>query len=154
VSLTELRARHDAIEAELRAIDTEAGDAALSTEQNERFDALVAERSTVSASIKSEERRAGLRADLAAKAPVRTEGGDSRDAGAPVARGVITSEPLTYSRHNNNSYFLDTARAQLRRDPEAMERLNRHAREMIVEMPAREARRAGRRRPRSPRSRA
>jgi HK97 family phage major capsid protein len=51
-------------------------------------------------------------------------------------------EPLTYQRGDNRSYFLDLARGQLRGDTEAAERINRHGREMDVEMPRREEQRA------------
>lgn len=58
------------------------------------------------------------------------------------ASGVkVTGEPLTYQRGNGQSYFLDLARAQFRNDAAAAERLQRHAQELDVEMPAREARR-------------
>jgi HK97 family phage major capsid protein len=64
VTLAELRARLDAIAGELRAIDTEAGDAALTPDQTERFDGLLAERATVETSIATEERRESARASL------------------------------------------------------------------------------------------
>lgn len=56
-----------------------------------------------------------------------------------VTRGgaKVTHEPMTYNRYNNNSYFLDIARAEIRRDREAMDRLQRHAKELEVELPAR-----------------
>jgi HK97 family phage major capsid protein len=53
----------------------------------------------------------------------------------------VTREPLTYERGSGHSYFLDLAKAQLRSDSQAAERLQRHAAELDVEMPAREARR-------------
>lgn len=53
----------------------------------------------------------------------------------------VTSEPLTYQRGNGRSYFLDLARAQIRGDNQAAERLQRHAKELEVEMPARDKRR-------------
>jgi HK97 family phage major capsid protein len=64
VTLAELRARLDAIAGELRAIDTEAGDAALTPDQTERFDGLLTERATVETSIATEERRETARASL------------------------------------------------------------------------------------------
>jgi HK97 family phage major capsid protein len=72
VTLTELRARHDAIAGELRAIDTEAGDAALTAEQTERFDGLLAERAQVETGIATEERREATRSSLSAT-PTRVE---------------------------------------------------------------------------------
>jgi HK97 family phage major capsid protein len=72
VTLAELRARLDAIAGELRAIDTEAGDAALTADQTERFDGLLAERATVETSIATEERREATRSSLTAT-PARVE---------------------------------------------------------------------------------
>jgi HK97 family phage major capsid protein len=72
VTLAELRARFDAIAGELRAIDTEAGDAALTPDQTERFDGLLAERKGLTEQIVTEERREDTRATLAA-APARVE---------------------------------------------------------------------------------
>lgn len=57
---------------------------------------------------------------------------------------VVVSEPMTYARRSGNSYFHDLARAQLRADQGAAERLQRHAAELRVELPAREARREAR----------
>lgn len=67
---------------------------------------------------------------------------------APAARGVggavVTNEPQMYGRYSGRSYFHDLARAQVRNDRGAAERLERHAQELRVELPAREARRAAR----------
>ncbi|MGI5232867.1 phage major capsid protein [Actinoallomurus sp. CA-142502] len=69
-------------------------------------------------------------------------GQDKPGTEARRASGVkVTREPLTYERGNGHSYFLDLAKAQLRNDAGAAERLQRHAAELDVEMPAREARR-------------
>lgn len=84
---------------------------------------------------------------------------DRRAKAAKAARklaagdGVITSEPLTYRKDNslNVSYFADLAVAHLPQAQSHMvhynhkgsqERLQRHAREMEIEMPKREAARA------------
>jgi HK97 family phage major capsid protein len=72
VTLAELRARLDAIAGELRAIDTEAGDAALTADQTERFDGLLAERAQVETGIATEERREATRSSLTAT-PARVE---------------------------------------------------------------------------------
>jgi len=62
-------------------------------------------------------------------------------------RAVITSEPRTYGPGTRSSYFLDLARAQLNMGdgdggPEqARARLQRHSKELEVDLPAREARR-------------
>lgn len=55
--------------------------------------------------------------------------------------GATVNEPMTYSRHSGRSYFHDLARSSFRADHEATERLQRHAAELRVEMPARERRR-------------
>ncbi|MGW1892140.1 phage major capsid protein [Streptomyces sp. NPDC002004] len=56
----------------------------------------------------------------------------------------VTAEPLTYQRGSSHSYFIDLANSTLFNNGEARERLNRHGREMDVEMPKREKRRAER----------
>lgn len=61
-----------------------------------------------------------------------------------VGGAVVLSEPMVYGRRSGNSYFHDMARAQLRADQGAAERLQRHAAELRVELPAREARREAR----------
>jgi len=63
---------------------------------------------------------------------------------------VVTNEPMTYGRYARDaagkpvSYFHDLARAQLRGDYDAQQRLERHGAELRVELPAREARRDAR----------
>lgn len=55
---------------------------------------------------------------------------------------TVRSEPLTYLRQNRRvSYFRDLGLAYVGNDPEARQRLDRHGREMDVELPKREARR-------------
>lgn len=63
--------------------------------------------------------------------------GERRERGG----AVVTSEPMTYTRRGSHSYFHDLARANLRQDHVAAERLQRHAAELRVELPARERRR-------------
>ncbi len=67
---------------------------------------------------------------------ILAEGGQTRNQG-----GATVTEPMTYSRHSGNSYFFDLAKAHFRSDHAAQERLNRHAAELRVELPARERRR-------------
>lgn len=57
-------------------------------------------------------------------------GGDAR----------VTREPRTYERGSGQSYFLDLAREQHLGDPEASQRLRRHAREIRDDVQAREQR--------------
>jgi HK97 family phage major capsid protein len=64
----EMRARLEQIETELRGIDTAAGDAQLTDEQQTEFDRLRAERSQVAADLKRFEDRSALRTDLARSA--------------------------------------------------------------------------------------
>jgi hypothetical protein len=65
----------------------------------------------------------------------------------PVGGAQIISEPRAYGRDQRHSYFLDLARDQLGRGDgdggvqAARERLRRHAQELSVEMPKREANR-------------
>jgi HK97 family phage major capsid protein len=60
---------------------------------------------------------------------------------------VVLSEPRTYGEGTRSSYFLDLARVQLNQGDgdggvsAARERLERHGKELDVELPAREARR-------------
>ncbi|GLZ36219.1 hypothetical protein Lesp02_84060 [Lentzea sp. NBRC 105346] len=66
------------------------------------------------------------------------------------APAVVTYEQTTYHRGSRHSYFLDLARAAVGQGDAdggvdgARERLQRHGKEMDVELPAREARRAQR----------
>lgn len=77
------------------------------------------------------------RAQNAATARVQTgQTGEPRTGGA-----VVTSEPQVYGRGSGRSYFHDLALGQIRRDPEALSRLDRHGAELRVELPARERRR-------------
>lgn len=72
---------------------------------------------------------------------LRAKYGQERPDGPERRAGLQVTEPLTYERGGPHSYFLDLARAQFRSDAGAAERLQRHAAELRVEMPAREKRR-------------
>lgn len=81
-----------------------------------------------------DERRSDVAGQILANAG---QAGERRSGGARV-----TSEPMTYNRHNQTtSYFMDLARSSMRNDTEAAARLQRHAQELDVELPAREKRR-------------
>lgn len=70
-----------------------------------------------------------------------------RQAGGPTpGPAIIGEEPQIYGRGSGNSYFHDLTTSTLRGDTDALGRLRRHAQELDVEMPAREARREARRR--------
>jgi hypothetical protein len=79
-----------------------------------------------------------------ADADVQRLNGDD-PAGRPPAR--VSSEPRTYGEGTRSSYFLDLARVQMGQGDgdggvaAARDRLARHAKELEVELPAREARR-------------
>jgi HK97 family phage major capsid protein len=79
-------------------------------------------------------------------ASARAQAGQTGPATTGGAR--VTSEPRAYGRQFRHSYFLDLARDQLGRGDgdggvqAARQRLQRHAQELTVELPAREARRA------------
>lgn len=76
-----------------------------------------------------------------AAAAARAQSGQT---GPRTGGAVITSEPQMYGRGSGRSYFHDLALGTVRRDPAALERLTRHAAELRVELPAREARRNAR----------
>jgi HK97 family phage major capsid protein len=107
----------------------------LTEEERGRFDALeteIREIDTRCAELDEQEKRDAAAAEMAKRYKLAQPGDGVR------------SEPLTYQRGNGSSYFLDLARAQFRQDGDAGARLASHAREMDVEMPAREKRRAER----------
>lgn len=95
MNLEQLRARLAEIFDELRAIDTDAGDAVLTPEQQERFDALVAERAQREGEVAAIERRNEQRAAIAALPQARgaMEGGDgARNAGPQI---LIREDPFS-----------------------------------------------------------
>jgi hypothetical protein len=106
------------------------------TEARGRVTALDDQIAAMSEQIKGledDEKRGAAAASILAAAG---QTGQQRSGGA-----VVASEPMTYARGNGQSYFLDMARAQVRNDAEARSRLERHAAELRVELPKREARR-------------
>lgn len=110
------RTRFDEARAKVTALDTDIEDV----------------RTRISDAEADEKRNAEAAGLLAAAGQT----GERRSGGA-----VVTSEPTTYARHGQNSYFLDLARAQIRGEAAALHRLQRHAKELEVELPARERRR-------------
>jgi HK97 family phage major capsid protein len=143
IKLAEQRA---ALSKEMRAVlevATAAGRTELLADEQSKYDEkrgelvkLDGQIDTVQTRVKDledDERRADTAAGILAAAG---QTGDRRSGGA-----VVTSEPMTYSRHSGHSYFHDMARAQFRADHTAQERLNRHAAELRVELPEREKRR-------------
>ncbi len=89
------------------------------------------------AELEEVEKRGQTVAELAAK-----YGGEQRAPGQRgVGGGVVTYEPMTYRKTGDHSYFQDLARVQFGNDTEARDRLLRHAKELDVELPARERRR-------------
>lgn len=74
----------------------------------------------------------------------RAADGDANQRHGNHDDGVITNEPTVYGRGSGNSYFLDVARRDIRGDADAITRLTRHAQELAVELPKREARRMAR----------
>jgi len=138
--LKELRARLAAIAGEIQGINDGVSAEqrlALTDDETARYQALATERTRL------EEREAQLVEEEARRA--KTAAGDQRRGTTPVA--TITSEPRVYDPAARHSYFLDMARVQLGRGDgdggvaEARARQERHARELEVELPAREARR-------------
>jgi HK97 family phage major capsid protein len=147
--LERLRQRVEAINARIRAIN-EAAEAetrnALTPEEETEYTELRAERGQLEARVTQLEDEEQRRAAAAAGASARGEGGVlvAGADGVPVGGARVLSEPTMYGRGTRQSYFLDLARYQIRGDSEAHDRLQRHAQELDVLLPAREARRAAR----------
>jgi HK97 family phage major capsid protein len=139
MNLAQMRARRTALLAELRTIldpaETESRD--LTADEATRFDALDGERRQLDTDIAAAEE--AERVDTERRARITEV---RRTSGAGVA--TIGAEPQVYGRGSRNSYFLDLARQKLNMDDGSVERLARHAAELRVELPAREARRAQR----------
>lgn len=72
------------------------------------------------------------------------QSGEHRGPARPAGGARVTREPLTYQNNGEHSYFLDLARMQLNRGDGdggvagAIARLQRHGKEMDVELPRRE----------------
>jgi HK97 family phage major capsid protein len=127
---------------EILSMPTDQLTADLTSEASQIRSELVAMRSReeqIEAQIRDEETEEARRtaAQAARVATGTTDAAGTRNSGG----AVITSEPQVYGRRSGNSYFHDMARAQFRSDHVAQERLNRHAAELRVELPARELRR-------------
>ncbi len=134
--LQKCRERLDAINAEIRGINetvTKESRTALTEAEEATYGELRTERTALEARIadlEDEEKRAAA----SARSAVTT--GNFGD-GARVL-----SEPTIYGNGSGNSYFLDLARGQIRGDTEALGRLTRHAQELDVDLPKREAKRS------------
>jgi HK97 family phage major capsid protein len=133
-----LRNKLDGVIAEARSAGRdlttdEASDLAKGTEElrslNGREDELKAQIADAEETERREQAAAASRAQVG-------QTGERRTGGA-----TVINEPQVYGRGSGNSYFHDLATAQLRADHVAQERLNRHAAELRVELPARERRR-------------
>ena len=130
--LDELRAKRNEASEKAEALVTavEARDGSMTDEERAEFDAHVADIRATDERIKSLETVHEARA-AAAKAAVDAAGGIDG----------VKSEPLTYERYAERSYYADLALAELnqgRGNPdEARARLQRHAKEMEVELEAR-----------------
>ena len=70
----------------------------------------------------------------AARAETHDTGDDTGAAGGTRAQ---VSEPVTYGPESRNSYFRDLVAADVNKDRQAMERLNRHAKDIADAMPRR-----------------
>lgn len=145
VQLVQLRERRAALRAELDGVisgarsasrdltDDEKARLAAGTEQLRKLngdeDGLNSQIREAEETEHREQVAAGARAESG-------QVGERRTGGA-----VVTSEPQVYGNGSGNSYFHDLAKAQLRADSDAAARLQRHAAELRVELPARERRR-------------
>lgn len=114
----------------------------LNSDETTNFDAKLAEVTKIDEEIaKTEARIAEVDAQEKRAAKATAVLGETGSADRQPGGAVVTSEPMTYERGNGHSYFLDLARAQLQNNAEARSRLERHATELRVELPKREARR-------------
>jgi HK97 family phage major capsid protein len=123
---TEIRAINDAAEAENRSDLTE--------EETARYEALCAERSDKEARLAQLEDEETRRA---ADAEARANLGDDDEPDDIEPRARVISEPTVYGRAAGNSYYLDLVRMQVNGDSGARTRLERHAKELDVDIPAR-----------------
>jgi HK97 family phage major capsid protein len=123
----------------LEAAEQEQRDA-LSDEETTRFDALRDEIREV------DERLTVLREELARDEEAAEQASRHQRSGTDDEREErrqrieVGEEPATYGRRSGNSFFLDIARASLRGDSEARQRLSRHGREQAAELERREKR--------------
>lgn len=93
MNLEELRARHAEIEAELRTMHETAGDAALTDEQQTRWDELDTERTQVAGQVEERARREATVRSFAAR-PQHTESGDGAREGNPGPEVMRRVEPF------------------------------------------------------------
>lgn len=128
-----VRAAFERMEAASRDLD-EAGEDADQDALTRAYETAKAEHRTATDALT----RARDLAEARANAPVEVvepeadpEAEPQERTRAPEAR--VTSEPLTYERHNGNNFFRDMAEAKVSGDPAAQARLNRHREEMAVE---------------------
>jgi len=121
----------------------------LSAKLKEQRDALVAEvESTIAAEDVTAEALASAEAKQDEVASLderiaKQEAVEARSAAIAESRkeskvavfggAVVTREAMTYDKHSENSFVRDMIGAQLRNQPEAWDRLNRHAQEVAVE---------------------
>ncbi|MCU1659308.1 MAG: phage-related major capsid protein, partial [Pseudonocardiales bacterium] len=150
--LTKLAEQRAALSTEMRAVIESAGTAGrtnLTDDEQKTYDekraALVKADADIDAAqarikdLEDDDKRAATANKILADAG---QAGERRSGGA-----VVKSEPTAYGQGRRHSYFIDLARDQLGRGDgdggvqAARERLSRHAKELSVEMPAREARR-------------
>lgn len=118
-AITARKAVLDKVETEERAD--------LTDEEDSEFTARTAEIAEVDEEIRTlTERVEGLRAE-------EERATKAREAAARVGAyqpATVTHESLTYVRNNGNSYIRDLANAVVMQDPEARDRLVRHANEV------------------------
>jgi HK97 family phage major capsid protein len=136
--LSDLREKRAALSKELRDLTdlakTETRD--LTPDEATSFDEKIEQRDQLDVRIGEEEAKERRQARID---EVRKSSGSDHE-----GRAVVTREEQVYGKGSRNSYFLDLARAQIRGDADALERLTRHAAELDVEVPKREAAREAR----------
>jgi hypothetical protein len=120
-------------EAEQKAFDEKRAAIAKLDDEREQLEARI---KTAEEDEKRELAAAGAYKEVGLTGPERREGG-----------AKVGAEPHVYGKHSRSSYFLDLVRNDLNRGDgdggvqAARQRLQRHAQELAVDLPAREARR-------------
>jgi HK97 family phage major capsid protein len=104
----------------------------LNTDEQTKFDAAQSEIEALDAQLtKFREQR-----DRETRA-AQARAGDPAPENGRAATVKVLDEPTIYGKYSGNSFFLDTARAEIQNNDEARSRLNRHKQELDVLLPER-----------------
>ncbi|MBW9118880.1 phage major capsid protein [Microbacterium trichothecenolyticum] len=120
------------IAAQRAIVDGLGDDEALTDEQRGQVAALTAQKRTATERIDAIDAEiSSLRAEQADDERL-TRGAQERHEQQPVPAARVTSEPETYRKGGQNSFFRDLYNAQVRGKTEAFERLERHNQERAI----------------------